>query len=169
MLTHILLFGKASLDKKQRPSYLMQLRIIPYRRTDLKVLVFCNFLLHVHLFNSFPYPNLFFFENIHSYFIWFLGFLLLFINININITFFYKSLFIYTQMSLEYLRHQMIVIFFTICLIFIYMRCPYKRNSKHFFIYVKEKLFCLNNWVFPFVNTRGLISCSNVAKIFHAV
>ena len=140
MLTHILLFGKASWDKKQRPSYLMQLRIIPYWRTDLKVLVFCNFLLHVHLFNSFPYPNLFFFENIHSYFIWFLGFLLLFINININITFFYKSLFIYTQMSLEYLRHQMIVIFFTICLIFIYMRCPYKRNSKHFFYLCQRKV-----------------------------
>ena len=35
-------------------------------------------------------------------------------------------------------------------------------------IYVKEKSFCLINRVFPFVGPREPISCSNVAKIFHA-
>ena len=38
------------------------------------VSVFCKFLLQVHLFNTFPYPNVFF-ETIYSYFIWFLGFI----------------------------------------------------------------------------------------------
>ena len=36
------------------------------------------------------------------------------------------------------------------------------------FTYVKEKIFCLFNWAFYFVGPVGLISCSNVAKIFHA-
>ena len=35
-------------------------------------------------------------------------------------------------------------------------------------IYVKEKSFCLFNRAFLFVGPRGRISCSNVAKIFHA-
>ena len=36
MLSHILLFGKATLDISANTSYLMQLLIISYRRTDLK-------------------------------------------------------------------------------------------------------------------------------------
>ena len=36
------------------------------------------------------------------------------------------------------------------------------------FIFVKEKLSCLINWALSFVSTRGPISGSDVAKIFHA-
>ena len=35
-------------------------------------------------------------------------------------------------------------------------------------IYVKEKSFCLFNWVFSFVGLGGPISCSYIAKIFNA-
>ena len=35
-------------------------------------------------------------------------------------------------------------------------------------IYVKEKSFCLVSWAFHCVGPRGSISCSEVAKIFHA-
>ena len=35
-------------------------------------------------------------------------------------------------------------------------------------IYVKEKLFCLVNWTFPFVGPQEPFSCSKVAKIFCA-
>ena len=35
-------------------------------------------------------------------------------------------------------------------------------------IYVKQKSFCLVNWAYSFVGPRGPISCSKIAKIFHA-
>ena len=34
--------------------------------------------------------------------------------------------------------------------------------------YVKQKSFCLVNWVGPFVGPWGPISCSKVAQVFHA-
>ena len=36
------------------------------------------------------------------------------------------------------------------------------------FIYVKRMSFCLVNWAFPFVGSRGPISCRKVGIIFHA-
>ena len=35
-------------------------------------------------------------------------------------------------------------------------------------IYVKQNSFYLVNWTYPFVGPQGPISCSEVAKIFHA-
>ena len=35
-------------------------------------------------------------------------------------------------------------------------------------IYVKQEAFCVVNWAYPLVGSRGPISCSKVTKIFHA-
>ena len=69
ILTHILLFGKASLDISANTLMLnatMKYIISTNRFQESLFLVFCNFLLYFHLFNFFPYPCLFF-ETIHSY------------------------------------------------------------------------------------------------------
>ena len=54
-IIHILLFDKALQICQKSPLNLMQLRIISYRRRDLKEvsLVFCNLLLYVHPFQFF--------------------------------------------------------------------------------------------------------------------
>ena len=69
ILTHILLFGKVSLDISVNTLILnatMKYIISTNRFQESLFLVFCNFLLYFHLFNFFPYPCLFF-ETIHSY------------------------------------------------------------------------------------------------------
>ena len=69
ILTHILLFGKASLDISANTLMLnatMKYIISTNRFQESLFLVFCNFLLYFYLFNFFPYPCLFF-ETIHSY------------------------------------------------------------------------------------------------------
>ena len=83
ILTHILLFGQASLDISANTLILNATRkyIISTKRFQESLsLVFCNFLLHFHLFNFFPYPYYVFFLRLSSIFIWFLG-LLFFIKI----------------------------------------------------------------------------------------
>ena len=70
ILTHILLFGKVSLDISANTLILtatMKYIISMNRFQKSLFLVFCNFLLYFHLFNFFPYPYVFFFETIHSY------------------------------------------------------------------------------------------------------
>ena len=89
------------------------------KRFDEIFLLFCNFLVHVHLFNSFLYPNVFLRLYIHNHLV--LRFFLLFINI-----IFFQSLFICTQVPLECLRDLVIVIFCSICLHVLY---SYKRKS----------------------------------------
>ena len=58
ILTHILLFGQASLDIPANTLILNALRkyISTKRFQESLFLVFCNFLLNFHLFNFFPYP-----------------------------------------------------------------------------------------------------------------
>ena len=63
ILTHILLFGKVSLDISANTLILtatMKYIISTNRFQKSLFLVFCNFLLYFHLFNFFPYPYVFF-------------------------------------------------------------------------------------------------------------
>ena len=63
ILTHILLFGKASLDISANTLILnatMKYIISTNRFQESLFLVFCNFLLYFHLLNLFPYPYVFF-------------------------------------------------------------------------------------------------------------
>ena len=74
ILTHILLFGQASLDISANTLILNATRkyIISTKRSQKSLfLVFCNFLLHFLLFNFFPYPYYVFFWDYTSIFIWF--------------------------------------------------------------------------------------------------
>ena len=74
ILTHILLFGQASLDISANTLILNATRkyIISTKRFQKSLfLVFCNFLLHFHLFNFFPYPYYVFFWDYTFIFIWF--------------------------------------------------------------------------------------------------
>ena len=74
ILTHILLFGQASLDISANTLILNATRkyIISTKRFQESLsLVFCNFLLHFHLFNFFPSPYYVFFWDYTSIFIWF--------------------------------------------------------------------------------------------------
>ena len=88
-------------------------------------LVFCNFLLYFHLFNFFPYPYVFFLRlYIHIHLV--LGFAFIYL----LTLFFLHSLFGYTQMILEYLKH--LIIFCSICL---YVRYSYIKKSNHNLIY----------------------------------
>ena len=117
ILTHILLFGKVSLDISANVlilSVTMKYIISGNRFQESLFLVFCNFIF-CYIFISlafFPYPYVFF----------------LFINI-----IFLHYLFGYTQMSREYLRHLVIVIFCSrylfACTIFVY------KNVNHDLIY----------------------------------
>ena len=103
-MTHILLFGKA-LDASANALILnavMNYIISMNRFEEIVFLLCCIFLLYVYLFNFFLYPYEFF-ETIHSYL--FISFLLLFMNI-----IFLQSLFVYTQVCLENLRHMVIFI-----------------------------------------------------------
>ena len=110
ILTHILLFGKVSLDISANVlilSVTMKYIISGNRFQESLFLVFCNFIF-CYIFISlafFPYPYVFF----------------LFINI-----IFLHYLFGYTQMSGEYLRPLVIVIFFSrylfACTIFVYKK-----------------------------------------------
>ena len=68
ILTHILLFGKASLDISANAVILnatMKYIISPNRIQESLFLVFCNFLLYFHLFQLFSLCL--FFETIHSF------------------------------------------------------------------------------------------------------
>ena len=72
VLTHILLFGQSSLDISANTLILNATRkyIISTKRFQESLsLVFCNFLLHFHLFNFFPYPYYVFFLRLSSIFI----------------------------------------------------------------------------------------------------
>ena len=63
ILTHILLFGKISLDISANTLILtatMKYIISTSRLQKSLLLVFCNFLLYFHLFDFFPYPHVFF-------------------------------------------------------------------------------------------------------------
>ena len=78
ILTHILLFGKASLDISANTLTLnatMKYIISTSRFQESLFLVFCNFLLYFHLLNLFPYPYVFFWDYTFI-FIWFLALLL---------------------------------------------------------------------------------------------
>ena len=68
ILTHILLFGKVSLDISANTLILTAtMKYINEQISKKSLSVFCNFLLYFHLFNFFPYRYVFFFETIHSY------------------------------------------------------------------------------------------------------
>ena len=91
ILAHILLFGQASLDISANTLILNATRkyIISTKRFQKSLfLVFCNFLLHFHLFNFFPY----------SYYVLVLRFAFIYL----STLFFLHSLFGYTQVSFEY-------------------------------------------------------------------
>ena len=63
ILSHILLFGKVSLDISVNTLILtatMKYILSTNRFQKSLFLVFCNFLLYFHLFNFFPYPYVFF-------------------------------------------------------------------------------------------------------------
>ena len=63
ILTHILLFGKVSLDISANTlifTATMKYIISTNRFLKSRLLVFCNFLLYFHLFDFFPYPHVFF-------------------------------------------------------------------------------------------------------------
>ena len=63
IFTHILLFGKVSLDISANTLILtatMKYIISTSRLQKSLLLVFCNFLLYFHLFDFFPYPHVFF-------------------------------------------------------------------------------------------------------------
>ena len=115
----------------QTPSYLMQQRIILYHRTDLKK-VFFSFLFFFffeyfcYIFISvtfLPYPNVAFFLTIYSF------------SFNSQVSFylfaniiFLHSLFVYTQVSLQYLRHPPDDCNF--CFIYLYVQYSYKKFKK---------------------------------------
>ena len=64
ILTHILLFGQASLDISANTLILNATRryiISSNRFQESLFLVSCNFLLYFHIFNFFPYPDYLFF------------------------------------------------------------------------------------------------------------
>ena len=69
MLTHVLLFGKASLDTFANTLLLnATMNYIPSTNRFEEVLVLCVFLLYFHLFNFFfPYPNVLFFVTMYSF------------------------------------------------------------------------------------------------------
>ena len=70
ILTHILLFGQASLDISANTLILNATRkyiILTNWFQESLFLVFCNFLLYFHLFNFFPYPYYVFYWDVHSY------------------------------------------------------------------------------------------------------
>ena len=74
ILTHILLFGQASLDISANILILNATRkyiISTNRFQENLFLVFCNFLLQFHLFNLFSYPYYVFFWDYTVTFIWF--------------------------------------------------------------------------------------------------
>ena len=74
ILTHILLFGQASLDISANILILNATRkyiISTNRFQESLFLVFCNFLLHFHFFNFLPYPYYVFFWDYIFTFIWF--------------------------------------------------------------------------------------------------
>ena len=100
ILTHILLFGQASLDISANTLILNATRqyIISTKRFQESYFsVFCNSLLYFHLFNFFRILIMSFFETIHSYSFGFKVCFYLFINI-----IFLHSLFCCTQVYLEY-------------------------------------------------------------------
>ena len=89
ILTHILLLGQASLDISANTLILNSTtKYINERISRKSFLVFCNFLLHFHLFNFFPY----------SYYVLVLRFAFIYL----STLFFLHSLFGYTQVSFEY-------------------------------------------------------------------
>ena len=74
ILTHILLFGQASLDISANTLILNATRryiISTNRFQESLFLVFCNFLLYFHIFNFFLYPYYVFFWDYTLIFIWF--------------------------------------------------------------------------------------------------
>ena len=74
ILTHILLFGQASLDISANTLILNATRkyiISTNRFRESLFLVFCNFLLYFHLFNFFPYPYCLFFWGYTFVLVWF--------------------------------------------------------------------------------------------------
>ena len=100
ILTHILLFGQASLDISANTLIINARRqyIISTKRFQESYFsVFRNSLLYFHLFNFFRILIMSFLETIHSYSFGFKVCFYLFINI-----IFLHSLFCCTQVSLEY-------------------------------------------------------------------
>ena len=129
ILTHILLFGQASLDISANTLILNATRkyIISTKRFQESLsLVFCNFLLHFHLFNFFPYPYYVFFWDYTSIFIWFLGLLFYLL------TFFYTLFLVISWCLLNIKRHLVTVIFCSICL---YVRYSYTKKLNLNLIY----------------------------------
>ena len=118
-MAHIFLFGKASLEAFANTlllnatiNYILSRQI--WRKSSL---VLCIFLLYLNLLNFFfRYANVFFLW-LYIYFHLVLRFA--FISFFI-IIFFLHSLFVYTQVALEYLRNLVIVIFWYICLYVLY-------------------------------------------------
>ena len=81
MLTYILLFGKASLDISATTLIINSAINYIISTNRFEESLFQSFLSHVHLFNSFPYPYVFFYTiHLYSFFLQ-VCFFLLFINI----------------------------------------------------------------------------------------
>ena len=121
ILTHILLFGKVSLDISANTLILtatMKYIISMNRFQKSLFLVFCNFLLYFHLFNFFPYPYVFFFETIHSYSFssWVCFYLF------INIIFFTFSFWLYPDDSRIFKALNNFLFYLFVCAIFIYKK-----------------------------------------------
>ena len=131
ILSHILLFGKVSLDISVNTLMLTATMkyILSKRFQKSLFLVFCNFLLYFHLFNFFPYPYVFFFLRLYIHihlvlrfaFVYLLTlfFYILFL-VTLTLTLTLTLTVVYTQVILEYLRQ--LLIFCSICL---YVRYSY--------------------------------------------
>ena len=125
MFTHILLFGKTSLDISENTLTLNAKinYIISTNKFEESLIqyfvIFCYIFISLTLFCIL----MSFFEIIHSYSFSSQVCFYLFIKF---FFFFLHSLFVYTQVSLEHLRHLVIVIF---CSIGLYVRYSYKKNQ----------------------------------------
>ena len=130
---------------------------ISFNENSLKMMTNGYFTLKALFFSrylNFSISKCLFFVTIIFIFIQFLG-LILFICKKI---FFLHSLSVYTQVSLEYLRHLVLVI----CYICLYVRYSYKKNQKD---KINVKIFGVTAWFLPLpLHILGNMSFANVCS-----